>query len=534
MKARRRALAADAKAAADAVVCEKLKARKDIGVMVDPFECDGALAVYLASPDEIDIDPYIAYMLHAGYTVVAPRWNGETYELAKLKDLDGKNLRWGPMGIREPVDADIVEPEKVAAWIVPGLAFTRGGGRLGYGGGWYDRLLASASKYAVKIGVAYSFQIVDDLPAEPHDIPLTDVIDDSLDDDALDFKETDDGFSAKVSIKDRRQRVKPIAIGLLWTLLSPAIGFAVFCVLFALARSGVFVPSRRVVFIVLLCVLAGFVFSVAVLIKAIAASVECAAEIHFARGEGVCRRKLFGRLPLPVRRFALSPWSEATGGSCSSNMADSNFDTVKIWPDGWRYSSSALPLTRTYARTAFMLAFQINRANKWDDEAYAAARRARLSNLPRGMRIHPTDDGRGRVAVIRPFSLHGILYVVLIAQVAALISVLAFFIPYIGWALGLLVAVVASAGCLFWVLRELLGFARLEVRDGQIHCIDGLWPFTRKCDVSLEGVVPSANGDFGWWDDLFECRDPFSWLPPKYMLPLRLFLEEEIAKCNNA
>ena len=181
MKSRRKALAADAKAAADAVVCEKLKARRnDIGVMVDPFECDGALAVYLASPDEINIDPYIAYMLRAGVTVVAPRWNGETYELAKLKDLDEKNLRRGPMGIREPIDADVVEPKSVYAWIIPGLAFTRGGKRLGYGGGWYDRFLASAPKGAVKIGVAYSFQIVDDLPAEPHDVMLSDVVDGSL------------------------------------------------------------------------------------------------------------------------------------------------------------------------------------------------------------------------------------------------------------------------------------------------------------------------------------------------------------------
>ena len=177
MKARRRGLAADAKAAADAVICEKLKARRnDIGVMVDPFECDGVLAVYLASPDEINIDPYIAYMLRAGVTVVAARWNGETYELAKLKGLDDKNLRRGPMGIREPTDADVVEPKSVYAWIIPGLAFTRGGKRLGYGGGWYDRFLASAPKGAVKVGVAYSFQIVDDLPSEPHDIQLTDVV----------------------------------------------------------------------------------------------------------------------------------------------------------------------------------------------------------------------------------------------------------------------------------------------------------------------------------------------------------------------
>ncbi len=176
MKARRRALAADEKAAADAAVCEKLKARYGIGEMTDPPNRGGPLAVYLASPDEINIDPYIEYMLRAGVEVAAPRWNGDAYELAKLKGLDGKSLRRGPMGIREPVDADIVEPEKIHAWIIPGLAFTRDGKRLGYGGGWYDRFLASAQKGAVKIGVAYPFQIVDDLPAEPHDIMLTDIL----------------------------------------------------------------------------------------------------------------------------------------------------------------------------------------------------------------------------------------------------------------------------------------------------------------------------------------------------------------------
>ena len=181
MKARRKALTAEEKSAADAAVCEKLKARSDIYVMVDPLDFGGALAVYLASPDEINIDPYIEYVLHMDVEVVAPRWNGETYELAKLKGLDEKSLRRGPMGIREPADADIVEPKNVYAWIIPGLAFTRGGKRLGYGGGWYDRFLASAPKGAIKIGVAHPFQIVDDLPAEQHDIPLTDVVDDLLD-----------------------------------------------------------------------------------------------------------------------------------------------------------------------------------------------------------------------------------------------------------------------------------------------------------------------------------------------------------------
>jgi len=61
-------------------------------------------------------------------------------------------------------------------WIVPGLAFTRTGARLGYGGGWYDRLLAGADPSAVLLGVAYPFQMVEELPSELHDIRLTDVV----------------------------------------------------------------------------------------------------------------------------------------------------------------------------------------------------------------------------------------------------------------------------------------------------------------------------------------------------------------------
>ena len=76
------------------------------------------------------------------------------------------------MNILEPAEAEIVSPLEVAAWIVPGLAFTRDGRRLGYGGGWYDRLLASARKGSLKIGVAHEFQVVEDLPHEPHDIRL--------------------------------------------------------------------------------------------------------------------------------------------------------------------------------------------------------------------------------------------------------------------------------------------------------------------------------------------------------------------------
>lgn len=158
------------KAVFDSAICNKLLARA---------HGRSPVAAYLALPNEISLDACIASLLSRGTEVVSPRWNGEHYELAKLKSLDSTSLRLGPMNILEPADAEIVAPEDVSLWIVPGLAFTRCGDRLGYGGGWYDRFLANASPSAPRLGVAYSFQLVDSLPVEPHDMKVTEVVDET-------------------------------------------------------------------------------------------------------------------------------------------------------------------------------------------------------------------------------------------------------------------------------------------------------------------------------------------------------------------
>lgn len=157
-------------------VCEKLAADDAVAACTELTDGRAAVAVYLASPDEIDLSPFIREMLRRGVKVAAPRWNGETYELAKLVGLGEGDLRRGPMNILEPAQPDVVPPSQVAVWVVPGLAFTPDGRRIGYGGGWYDRLLSGASAQSVKIGVAYDFQVVPDIPLEQHDVPLDRVI----------------------------------------------------------------------------------------------------------------------------------------------------------------------------------------------------------------------------------------------------------------------------------------------------------------------------------------------------------------------
>ena len=170
MRKMRKAVSAAERAATSRAICAKLL----------EMELGDVVAVYLASADEIDLTSFIEAALKRGTRLVAPRWTGETYELAELRGLSPSDLRPGPHGILEPnvvaAKVEAVSRPLPSSWLVPGLAFTRDGRRLGYGGGWYDRLMADAPAFAKKVGVAYSFQVVENLPHEPHDILLTEVI----------------------------------------------------------------------------------------------------------------------------------------------------------------------------------------------------------------------------------------------------------------------------------------------------------------------------------------------------------------------
>lgn len=306
MRAKRKALTPEEKARASSVVCTKLQSGRVLEFLGDLWTEDtGTIAVYLASPDELDLTAFIEELLARKISVVAPRWNGETYELARLKSLRSDDLRKGPMGILEPTEPEIVEPKDVSAWIVPGLAFTRDGRRLGYGGGWYDRLMVHADKQAKLIGVAHAFQVVDDLPSEPHDIRLTDVVDDNLDDPQLQFEETEEGFRARVeSARLNRQRGEFLfgvgASAMLIPLLSLAAG-----------RSSATLSNAMffgVLFPLSVLVLVG-VFA---LVSALRAAEVV--EVELCGATGVCRRRFLGWWALRTRRFPWNTWTKAWVG----------------------------------------------------------------------------------------------------------------------------------------------------------------------------------------------------------------------------
>ena len=154
--------------ALDAAIIAKIKAHP-------LFNGARALIAYWPAAGEIDLIPLIEAAHGMGIPVYLPRTEDGAmhFYLFEGKDL----LTPDRFGIPSPAPKTPLSQDTAdMLCLLPGLAADKSGYRLGYGGGWYDRFLASAPKGAVKIGVAYSFQIVDDLPAEPHDIPLTDIV----------------------------------------------------------------------------------------------------------------------------------------------------------------------------------------------------------------------------------------------------------------------------------------------------------------------------------------------------------------------
>ena len=173
MRTRRREVDPEEREEASAAICDAVWARADVQAAVaakHPF------AVYLANDDEIDLAPLVERLWAADVTVAVPYWHADsgTYRLAIYTN--ASTLIEGFHGIMEPAETYDIAPSDIGVWIVPGLAFTRDGRRIGYGGGWYDRYLAAAAPDAVALAVAYPFQILDDIPTDPNDRRVTDVV----------------------------------------------------------------------------------------------------------------------------------------------------------------------------------------------------------------------------------------------------------------------------------------------------------------------------------------------------------------------
>ncbi|OGG11223.1 5-formyltetrahydrofolate cyclo-ligase [Candidatus Gottesmanbacteria bacterium RBG_13_45_10] len=131
------------------------------------------VCIYVSLPEEVATHELLVAFGRQKKTIVVPHIVGKTITLCTFSSLN--NLTAGMFGILEPRgDALLVPSDMVDVFIVPGVAFDRKGYRLGWGRGYYDRLLKDIT--VPRIGLAYSCQIVPGLPHEMYDIQMNVII----------------------------------------------------------------------------------------------------------------------------------------------------------------------------------------------------------------------------------------------------------------------------------------------------------------------------------------------------------------------
>lgn len=137
------------------------------------FKSSSGVAFYSAMKDEINLE----FLLNTEKELFLPRYNAarKAYEMCALSSED--DLVNGQYGIKEPgKKCRVAEKNEIKLWLIPGMAFSRSGHRLGRGAGFYDRLLEKEN--GIKCGVCTSEQILEEIPLEAHDIKMDFVLTD--------------------------------------------------------------------------------------------------------------------------------------------------------------------------------------------------------------------------------------------------------------------------------------------------------------------------------------------------------------------
>lgn len=140
------------------------------------FKAANLVALYLSMPTEPITEPLINAALNLGKRVAIPiyDYNQKVYMWGEY--LSGAELVEARFGILEPKEVRKINPLDIDVCYLPGLLFDKKGVRLGHGGGFYDRLLIQLSPDALILGVAFPWQLVEELPFEEHDILCNKVI----------------------------------------------------------------------------------------------------------------------------------------------------------------------------------------------------------------------------------------------------------------------------------------------------------------------------------------------------------------------
>jgi 5-formyltetrahydrofolate cyclo-ligase len=175
MRALRSSIPADARAVRSARIVERV-------VNSHPFDAATVLGLFwpLLDKAEVDVRPLDAIARGRGKRVAYPFFESPGEMTLRLAAPDSLEMR-GHRFAEPPPHAPVVAADPGLLIVVPALAVDLAGNRIGYGAGYYDRLLGRMAPPAVTIAVAYDFQLLVDLPVTDTDRPVSRIITDARD-----------------------------------------------------------------------------------------------------------------------------------------------------------------------------------------------------------------------------------------------------------------------------------------------------------------------------------------------------------------
>lgn len=134
------------------------------------------IGITISKEPEVDTYQIIRKAWELGKDVVAPKCHPKEKRLTFHKITEFSQLESVFYGLYEPIIEKTIEvnPEDINLLVVPGLAYTREGFRLGFGGGYYDRYLTKFNSKTISL--AFHFQVIPQFSIEKHDIPVSNII----------------------------------------------------------------------------------------------------------------------------------------------------------------------------------------------------------------------------------------------------------------------------------------------------------------------------------------------------------------------
>ncbi len=162
LQAARAALEVEKRQAWDRAICQRL-------LQLPEYTAAATVMTFLSFGTEIDTWPILEAIWADGKTALVPKVLGRERGMIAVEIHTKADLQPGIWGIHEPISSQPTSPIRADCIVVPGLAFSVSGYRLGYGGGYYDSFLSQAA--GRKVGICYEL-FIRDVPVCSWDVPV--------------------------------------------------------------------------------------------------------------------------------------------------------------------------------------------------------------------------------------------------------------------------------------------------------------------------------------------------------------------------